>query len=331
MLVSVIVSVYNGRRYLRDSLGSVLNQQGVEFECVVVDDGSTDGSGAVLEQLASEHSRLRVFHQPHKGLTRALIYGCSKARGLYIARHDSDDISHPGRLARQSELLSADPALSMVSCWGLGLGPADEILFEVRRPTDSVEATKQLACGEGPPGHGSVIFRSELYRRVGGYREPFRFAQDWDLWLRLGERGRIAYVPEFLYAYRIDEHSISGRWRARQLRLAELARRCYAARLQARAEAPHLEEAARISREPLPPREPSPHGTTYFIGKCLLDRRDARALPYLRRSVRAAPWNWRSWAALASAALLCRGKERGRVERIQGRVTQTGPWRGVNP
>jgi glycosyltransferase involved in cell wall biosynthesis len=306
-VVSVVVSVYNGARYLRESLGSILEQEGVEFECIVVDDGSTDGSGPVLDELAQADPRLRVVHQANQGLTRALVQGCRKARGTFIARHDADDISRPGRLARQSELLSADPELSMVSCWGLGIGPANETLFEIQRATDSATATgKLLARGEGPPGHGSVMFRAETYQAVGGYREEFRVAQDWDLWLRLIERGRIGYVPDFLYAFRIEEQSISGRRREQQLQLVEIARRCHAARLQGASETAHLEEASRISTEPWAPAEPSTLGNTYFIGKCLLNRRDARALPYLRRSVRKAPWNWRHWAALASAALLCR-------------------------
>jgi glycosyltransferase involved in cell wall biosynthesis len=306
-LVSVVVGVYNGGDYLRESMESVLGQEGIDFECIVIDDGSTDGTGEVLDELAQAHPRLRVVHQANQGQTRALIQGCRKAKGTYIARHDADDISRPGRLARQSELLSADPELSMVSCWGLGIGPADEVLFEIRRPEDSATATgKLLARGEGPPGHGSVMFRAETYRAVGGYREEFRYAQDWDLWLRLIERGRIGYVPDFLYAFRIEERSVSGLRRDQQLRLLEVARRCHAARLQGTPETPHLEEAARISALPVPAGPVSALGNAYFIGKCLLDRRDARAVPYLRRSVRVDPWKWRHWAALVRAMLLCR-------------------------
>jgi glycosyltransferase involved in cell wall biosynthesis len=305
-VVSVVVGVYNGGDYLRESMESILGQERVDFECIVVNDGSTDDSGAVLDQIARLNTRLRVIHQPNHGLTRALIQGCRKARAAFIARHDADDISLPGRLARQCELLSSDSGLSMVSCWGHGIGPADETLFEVRRPTDSATATgKLLARGEGP-FHGSVMFRAETYRAVGGYREEFRFAQDWDLWLRLAEHGRIGYVADFLYALRIEEKSISGLRRQQQLLLVEIARRCHAARLQGTPETAHLEQAARVSNEPCPPCEPSVLGNTYFIGKCLLDRRDSRALPYLRRSVRANPWNWRHWASLAGAALLCR-------------------------
>src|SRR5438128_1485891 len=112
-VVSVVTSVYNGERYLLPSLESVLGQQGVDLELVVVNDGSTDRTGQILDDLASRDNRLRVLHQTNRGLTEALARGCSEARGRYIARHDADDLSLPGRLRRQQRLLDGDPGLSM--------------------------------------------------------------------------------------------------------------------------------------------------------------------------------------------------------------------------
>src|SRR5882672_1702517 len=100
-LVSVVTSTYNGASYLENSLQSVLDQTGVQFELIVVDDGSTDGSAEILARLAGKDSRLRLLRQKNQGLTRALIRGCAEARGTYIARHDSDDLSLPGRLEKQ--------------------------------------------------------------------------------------------------------------------------------------------------------------------------------------------------------------------------------------
>ena len=78
-LVSVVVGVYNGGDYLRESMETILGQEGVDFECIVVDDGSTDDTGAVLDEFAQTNRRLRVIHQANQGLTRALIEGCRKA------------------------------------------------------------------------------------------------------------------------------------------------------------------------------------------------------------------------------------------------------------
>jgi glycosyltransferase involved in cell wall biosynthesis len=305
--VSVVVSVYNGETYLERSLHSVLAQERVSLELIVVDDGSTDGSARVLEKLAQADARVRVLHQENQGLTRALIRGCREARGEFIARHDADDLSLPGRLALQIELLRSSATLSMVSCCARALGPRDEELFTVVRPTDSQSATDALRRGEqGPCGHGSVLFPTQAYHLVGGYREEFRYAQDWDLWLRLTEVGQIAYVPELLYCYRLSESSISAHRRGQQLRLKQLAHACQQARSSGGPEQRFLKEAVRVCSEPVNSSGNNRAGNSYFIGKCLLDRRDRRALGYLKRCVRQAPWNWRHWAALAGAALLCR-------------------------
>jgi glycosyltransferase involved in cell wall biosynthesis len=305
--VTVVTAVYNGERYLKASLESVLGQEGLNLECVAVNDGSTDRSGDILDDLARRDGRLRVLHQSNCGLTKSLIRGCAAARGRYIARHDSDDVSLPGRLSRQTRLLESDPTVSLASSWARVLGPNDEPLFEVRRPVDPALATEELLQKDfGPPGHGSVMFRADLYRRVGGYRPAFRVAQDWDLWLRLVEHGRIAFVPEVLYAYRVHESSISARWREQQLRLLAVSRRCQQARLHGQPEDPLLEEAERVSAGRSLGGKTAAAGNSYFIGKCLLDRRDRRALSYLGRCVRRRPWYWRYWAAYFYATVVCR-------------------------
>jgi hypothetical protein len=305
--LSVVVSVYNGERYLLASLQSVLDQEEVDLELIVVNDGSTDRSPQLLAELAACDPRVRVLHQENQGLTRALRHGCAAARGEFIARHDADDISYRGRFARQLRLLQADPHLSMVSSWACALGPQGEELFTVTRPADREEATGALLDGRmGPSGHGSVMFRAPQYHQVGGYRVPFRYAQDWDLWLRLAEVGYLAYVPEFLYAYRVEENSISAHRRDQQTRLKQCAFRCRHARSQRLPEEPELEEALRVSSLSPLSRRLQRVGNSYFIGKCLLDRRDGRAVGYLKRSVRQSPWQVRSWVALLAAWLLCK-------------------------
>ncbi len=316
--LSVVVSVYNDEDHLLPSLQSVLEQEGVDLELVVVNDGSTDGSARLLTELAGRDPRVRVLHQENQGLTRALIRGCAEARGEFLARHDADDLSYPGRFAHQLRLLRSDPDVSVVSAWGCALGPAGEELFTLTRPTDKEEATRAVLEGRiGPPGHGSVMFRAKDYHQVGGYRAAFRYAQDWDLWLRLAEVGRLAYVPEFLYAYRVEESSISAHRRDQQLRLKACALRCHQARSHHLSEEPELREAARLSALPVPAGRFRRVGNSYFIGKCLFDRRDARAVDYLRRSVRQSPWQVRGWMALLAARLLCKPRAASPVVETQ--------------
>jgi hypothetical protein len=229
-----------------------------------------------------------------------------EARGEFIARQDADDISCPGRFAKQLQMLRSDPELSMVSSWGRGLGPEDEDLFSITRPVEKEEATRALLEGRlGPVGHGSMIYRANRYHQVGGYRVIFNYAEDWDLWLRLAEVGSLAYVPEFLYAFRVEEHSISAHRRDQQIRLKECAIRCHQARVKNLSEEPELHEASRLTALPLPSGRALRVGNSYFIGKCLLDRRDARAMGYLKRSVKQWPWQIRGWAALVAARFLC--------------------------
>ncbi len=298
--VSVVMSVFNGQSYLRESLQSILAQQGVHIEVILVDDGSTDESSEIARDIARSDRRLILMQQENQGLTRALIAGCSKARGKYIARHDTDDVSYPGRLKKQLELLDGDPRLTMVSCWSVGLGPNNERLFEIMRPDLKELATRELLeMRNGPPGHGSVMFRADDYHRIGGYRAQFRFAQDSDLWLRLCENGQIAYVSEELYGFRVNENSISSDRRRQQEQLVRIAYKCLLARKAKDSESVYLDMARQVSDASVAANA-SKHSSriNYFIGKCLLDRRDARARWYLGQSVRSNPWQIRAWCAL---------------------------------
>src|SRR5262249_34243457 len=108
-MVSVVLSVHNDEPFLAECLESVLAQTGISFEVIAIDDGSSDGSAALLDAYAARDARLRVVHQPQAGLTRALIRGCTMACGRFVARQDADDIAFPGRLARLAAELDAHP------------------------------------------------------------------------------------------------------------------------------------------------------------------------------------------------------------------------------
>jgi glycosyltransferase involved in cell wall biosynthesis len=293
--ISVVMSVYNGAQYLQRGLDSILSQESADFEFLVVDDGSTDNSPQILAETASRDRRVRVIRQENAGLTRALICACAQARGRYIARQDGDDLSMPGRLRRQMEVLDADPSVCMVSSWAEVMGPGDETLLQFQRPADSDEATRLLMHGRsGPPGHGSVMFRRDTYEAVGGYRKLFYYAQDSDLWLRMGLLGRISYIQAVLYRYRISPESISGRLHASKLPYAELITKLHEARLRGESEEPILAAADLRPRGENAERS-SADTTDYFIARCLLSRRDPRAHSYVRRALSRNPANLRAW------------------------------------
>ena len=241
--VSVVMSVYNGASHIAATLDSILSQEGVVLEFIVVNDGSTDKSGQILNDYAQRDSRLRTIHQENTGLTRAVIRGCNAARGEFIARQDAGDISLPGRLARQRRILATEPAVVMVSCATRFVGPSDEELFTVAQSSDELEeGLRQLTIEKvrGPSCHPSVMFRRSTYEQVGGYRAAFPVAQDLDLWMRISEVGRCFAMPEVLYQAKLAPGSISATRRDEQLRAAHCILACAAARRAGKSEAEHL-------------------------------------------------------------------------------------------
>ena len=127
--ISIVMSVYNGADRLRETMESVLSQEGVSLEFIIVDDGSTDGSNVILGNYARHDARVRILYQENQGLTRALIRGCEAAKGKYIARQDAGDISLPVRLRLQKAVLDQYEDCAFVSCWTSVIGPRDEYLF----------------------------------------------------------------------------------------------------------------------------------------------------------------------------------------------------------
>ena len=302
-LVSVVMSVYNGQQYLRPSLDSVLAQEGVDFEFVVVDDGSTDQSPKMLEEYAQKDSRIRLIRQGNTGLTRALARGCSEARGELIARQDADDVSFPGRLAKLATVLQEDSGIAVADSWVEWIGPRDEPLCITRFSDVASRATEGVLHHRQSPCHGSVMFRRKDYETVGGYRPQFYFAQDSDLWFRLSDRGGFLFVPEVLYRFRVAEGSISTSHRESQLRLYELARGCWSARQNVESEEPLLAKAAQIRPGMARVGRTKKGAGAYFIGRTLLRKGDPRAAKYLWSYVQHSPWDPRGWFSVLQATL----------------------------
>jgi glycosyltransferase involved in cell wall biosynthesis len=290
------MSVRNGGEMLAPTLASVLSQEQSDFEFIVVNDGSTDASGSLLDDWARRHSRLRVIHQANTGLTRALIRGCSQARGEFIARQDAGDISVSGRLAAQMHRLRRDPTCVAVCCHADFVGPKDEFLYRMAIPENTLNERLTQSVGNlgGPAHHGSVMMRAETYRLCGGYREAFYFAQDLDLWARLVEHGRFGVIDDVYYRAVLLPASISGTRSAEQRQLASLIARLAAARRAGADESDLLAQAARVT-----PGGKRDDGSrlaqgNYFIGSCLHKTASRSAQAYFEQALRLDPWHWRA-------------------------------------
>jgi glycosyltransferase involved in cell wall biosynthesis len=300
--ISVVMSIYNDAKYLPYSIESILSQVGIDFEFIIVNDSAIDESAEIATRYAADDKRIRIINQINQGLTKALINGCRKARGRFIARQDADDLSMPGRLALQAEMLRNNNQLVFVSSWADVIGPENELLFTYKRPANPEDATDLLLNGrKSPPGHGSVMFRRDCYERVGGYRPQLYYAQDGDLWLRLGKIGQLGYVQKVLYQYRVSSLSISGARHQIKLPFARLVDELYAARQAGESEEPILTNAPSVTDIRNNREFSSEADTQYFIGRALVARRDSRATKYLKSCVCSNPLKLRAWFFLLAA------------------------------
>jgi glycosyltransferase involved in cell wall biosynthesis len=204
--VSVLLPVRDGARFLAEAVDSVLGQTLTDFELIVVDDGSTDGSAAILERVADP--RVSVLREPPRGLVAALTTALAHARADYMARMDADDVSEPRRLERQLELLEMRPDVAMVATW---VTVVDEEGRELRRevlPAEHEDLVRRLLL-RNPFQHGSVVLRRTALEAAGGYRSDYGANEDYDLWRRVAHEGRLACVPEALYRYRLHADAVT--------------------------------------------------------------------------------------------------------------------------
>ena len=294
--VSVLMPVHNAEPYLRRAVESILDQTFADFEFLIIDDGSTDGSRATLERYAAQDSRIRLVSRPNTGYTVALNELLDLARGEFVARMDGDDVALPHRFARQVAFLREQ---SEVVCVGSAvdfIDAAGRLLRSGHPGMDHEEILRRALSGDCALNHPSVLMRRPAVERVGGYRPEFEPAEDLDLWLRLGEIGRLVNLPEVLMHYRQHERSFSEQYQQRQLERS----------------AAVVADARR--RRGLPPREimvpawrpvdrRSRTQTLAGYGQLGVDRGDYRmALHYGARAISQLPWRAEGWMVLARLA-----------------------------
>jgi glycosyltransferase involved in cell wall biosynthesis len=221
--------VRNGSAWIDQSIASVLSQEFNDFELLVVDDGSEDGTGLILEKFSSMDRRVRVIHQAPQGITVALNRAIMEARAPYLARLDADDRASRARLGVQYAFMEGHPEVVL-------LGSAADVIDESgaiighRCPPLRGGDLARILCRYNPFIHSSVMARTAVVRNVGGYRPAFLFAEDYDLWLRMAEVGALANVPEYLVQYRTHLANRSRVHAPRQSFSVRLAQRSAAGR-----------------------------------------------------------------------------------------------------
>ncbi|CAM5765570.1 hypothetical protein LMIY3S_01527 [Labrys miyagiensis] len=222
--VSVLMPVHNGVRHLDAAIESMLRQDWPHFEFIIVDDGSTDGSGEKLGAWARKDKRIRVLHTPHQGIAIALNRGLETAAHAIVIRMDADDIACPERISRQVGFLDTHPEIVAVGCNIQSIDAEGRPVGPFRYPETPREARASLIAGNTPLCHPAVAFRRAEVLAAGGYRPKFNHAEDFDLWTRLIERHEIANLPEVLLLYRMHAGNVSKKKRWEQALAAHSAR-----------------------------------------------------------------------------------------------------------
>ena len=206
--ISVIMSVYNGEKYLKEAIESVLNQTFTDFEFIIVNDGSTDDSLKIIKSYADKRVRL-IDNETNIGLTRSLNKAIEQARGEFVARQDADDVSLPGRFEEQIRYFERYPETALL---GTGIYIIDEG-GKVSGKKAAQENPGESLFKSNRFNHGSTMFRSAVVRKLGGYNELLRYCQDYELWLRMAKSHEVRNLKQALYKLRSHDENIQFRKR----------------------------------------------------------------------------------------------------------------------
>mgnify|MGYP003999977059 CR=1 FL=1 len=198
-LVSVIMSIYNGEKYLKESVWSILKQTYENFEFIIIDDGSTDETLNILNTISD--LRLKIISKKNTGLTKSLNYAIGIAKGDLIARIDVDDIANQERLAVQVDFLIKHPKVALCGSWAKFIDEVGNEIGKYKVPINYSEIKHNILL-HNPIIHSSVMFRKKVFNQVHGYNEKYRYAQDYELWGRIVPKYEVINLPQYLIKYR---------------------------------------------------------------------------------------------------------------------------------
>lgn len=206
-VVSVILPLFNAELFLVQAIDSILNQTIVNFELIVVNDGSTDKS---LDLVYSYNDKrlIVINNEENKGLIYSLNKGIEVAKGKYIARMDADDIALPQRLQKQVDFLEENPSIALVGGYAEFIDDKGTVFQHCKVPITHEDIVQKIFISNCFI-HPCVMFRASVIKELGGYRTEAIHAEDYDLWLRIIQKHNVANIPEILIQYRIHANQIS--------------------------------------------------------------------------------------------------------------------------
>jgi hypothetical protein len=211
--ISVAMSVYNGERFLSEAIESVLAQTWHDFEFLILDDGSRDSSLEIIQRYAAADPRIKVIARENRGLVASLNQLLAEAQAPLVARMDADDICAPTRFERQIAFLAACPDHGVIGSLSYDIDENGEFfpLYTGEHPLTHEEFLQHIEVNGPLLAHPTVMYRRDVVLAAGGYHAAFRHCEDYDLWLRLAHRTKIANLPERLLRYRHYAGQVSNR------------------------------------------------------------------------------------------------------------------------
>ena len=198
--------VFNARQYVRQAVESILEQTFVDFDFLILDDGSTDDSREIISGIDDKRIRL-IKNEQNLGIAKTLNKGLSLARGEFVARMDADDIADSERLSKQYDFLIKNPRIGVCGSWVWNFN--DQKKFLLRYPVGQ-DCVRSFFLFANPCSHPSVMMRSEMIRQYGlQYNPAYKAAQDYDLWRRCTDFFEIDNIPEPLVSWRRNEQGMT--------------------------------------------------------------------------------------------------------------------------
>ena len=207
--VSVLIPVYNAEAYVGASVQSILAQTYQNFELIVIDDGSTDGSCKVIQDWATQDDRIRFISRSNRGMARTLNEMLGLAKGELIARLDADDLACPDRLQKQVAYMDAHCECGVLGSGVVNIDAEGDPLNVELFPTIHEEIEQRMLRGQGGIIHPSTMLRRSVVVEHGGYSTNCPVVEDQELWLRLSLHTRLANLAEPLIQYRVHSGNMS--------------------------------------------------------------------------------------------------------------------------
>ena len=215
--VTVLMSVYNGEKYLREAIDSILNQTFPDFEFLIVDDGSTDNSLEIINSYQDTRINLIKNHN-NQGLVYSLNRGLALAKGEYIARMDCDDISFPNRLEKQVNFLDNNLDIGIVGSYFILMTKENKKFYIKTVPVNDLEI-RYKCLFESPFGHPTVIIRREIFKKNSlNYDTQLNAVEDYKLWTQILDYTKGANIEIPLLYYRLHSQSISYKYKEDQIK-----------------------------------------------------------------------------------------------------------------